>query len=123
MDGVIAQTNEARWLYRIGGVSAICGAVIGLVGNLAHPGTPAPGEPETARVIAESAIWIPLHFALIIGFLLMRGGLVAIQYRSRVRWPARWGGWQSCSRRSEPPSASSFSRPTASRRGTWPKRG
>lgn len=73
------QTSEERWLYRIGGVSAVLGAVIGLVGNLAHPMTDAPGLPETAREIAASAIWIPLHFSLIVGFLLILGGLVAFQ--------------------------------------------
>ena len=68
-----------RWVYRIGGGSAIAGAIIGLVGNLAHPVTAGPDDPEaTARVVAESQIWVPLHLALLVAFVLMLGGLVAI---------------------------------------------
>ena len=36
-------------------------------------------DPEaTARVVAASQIWIPLHLALLVAFVLMLGGLVAI---------------------------------------------
>jgi hypothetical protein len=66
-------------VFRIGGVSAIAGACIGLIGNLVHPVTAGPGDPEeTARVVADSRIWVPLHLALLVAFLLMLGGLVAI---------------------------------------------
>jgi hypothetical protein len=72
--------TEARWLARIGGSAAVLGALLGLVGNLIHPVTPGPGDPEgTARVVAESAIWVSVHLALIVGFVLMLLGLVAIQ--------------------------------------------
>jgi len=55
------------------------GAILGVVGNLLHPATSGPGHPaETARVVAESDIWIPLHLALLVSFILMLGGLVAI---------------------------------------------
>jgi hypothetical protein len=68
-----------RWVHRIGGGSAVAGAIIGLVGNLAHPVTAGPDDPEaTARVVAESQIWGPLHLALLVAFVLMLGGLVAI---------------------------------------------
>lgn len=76
---VSPDASEAPWLDRIGGIAAVVGALLGLVGNLLHPETAAPGAPETARVIAESQIWIPLHIGLIAGFMLMLGGLVAIQ--------------------------------------------
>jgi hypothetical protein len=37
------------------------------------------GHPaETAAVVAKSDIWIPLHLALLVSFILMLGGLVAI---------------------------------------------
>jgi len=50
-----------------------------LVGNLIHPETPGPGDPEgTVRVVAESQIWVPVHLALMVAFVLMLGGLVAI---------------------------------------------
>lgn len=72
-------SRETQWVFKIGGVSAIAGAIIGLVGNLVHPGTAGPGDPEqTARVVADSQIWVPLHLALLVAFLLMLGGLVAI---------------------------------------------
>jgi len=38
--------TEARWLARIGGSAAVLGALLGLVGNLIHPVTPGPGDPE-----------------------------------------------------------------------------
>jgi hypothetical protein len=56
-----------------------CGAILGLVGNLIHPATSGPGDPEgTARVVAESQIWVPLHLVLATAFVLMLGGLVAV---------------------------------------------
>jgi hypothetical protein len=68
-----------RWAYRIGGGSAVAGAIIGLVGNLAHPVTAGPDDPQaTARVVAASQIWVPLHLALLVAFVLMLGGLIAI---------------------------------------------
>jgi hypothetical protein len=68
-----------HWLFRIGGASAVLGAVLGVVGNLLHPATSGPGHPaETAAVVAKSDIWIPLHLALLVAFILMLGGLVAI---------------------------------------------
>ncbi len=70
-----------RWMFRIGGIAAIVGALFGLVGNLIHPETPGPFDPEgTARVVAESQIWVPLHLTLMVAFLLMLGGLVAIHH-------------------------------------------
>jgi len=76
---VLEESNDERWVFRIGGVSAVAGAVLGLVGNLIHPGTAGPNDPEaTARVIAESQIWIPVHLTILVAFLLMLGGLVAI---------------------------------------------
>jgi hypothetical protein len=51
-----------RSMCTLGGYSAISGAVIGMVGNLAHPATAGPDDPEaTARVVAASQLWIPLH--------------------------------------------------------------
>jgi Domain of unknown function (DUF4386) len=71
--------DDQLWVLRSGGGSAIAGAILGLVGNLLHPATSGPGDPAaTARVVAESDIWIPLHIALLVSFILMLGGLVAI---------------------------------------------
>jgi Domain of unknown function (DUF4386) len=71
--------NDARWILLLGGWSAIAGAILGVVGNLLHPGTSGPAHPvDTARAVAESDIWIPLHLTLLVSFILMLGGLVAI---------------------------------------------
>jgi hypothetical protein len=65
-------------VFRIGGVAAIVGSLLGMVGNLIHPVTPI-GDPEgTARVIAESELWGPIHLAIVVGIVLMLGGLVAL---------------------------------------------
>ncbi len=70
-----------RWIFRIGGIAAVVGALLGLVGNLIHPDTPGPFDPEgTARFVAENQIWVPLHLTLMVAFLLMLGGLVAIHH-------------------------------------------
>lgn len=75
----VQELAERRWLSRLGGGAAMLGSGLGLVGNLMHPGTPGPGDPDgTARVVAESAIWVPLHLVLSISFLLMLFGLIAL---------------------------------------------
>lgn len=77
---MMAPAGEQRWVFRVGGTSAVAGAVLGLVGNLLHPATAGPGDPEaTARVVAESRIWVPLHLVIVIAFILMLGGLVAVR--------------------------------------------
>jgi Domain of unknown function (DUF4386) len=76
---MLEAAGERRAVFRIGGSSAVAGALLGLVGNLIHPVTAGPGDPEaTARVVAQSRIWVPVHLALLVAFLLMLGGLVAI---------------------------------------------
>src|SRR5512132_686597 len=76
---MLEAADDRRWLFRIGGGSAVAGALLGLVGNLIHPATAGPNDPEaTARVVAESRLWIPVHLALLVAFVLMLGGLVAI---------------------------------------------
>jgi hypothetical protein len=59
--------------------SAVAGALLGLAGNLVHPVTAGPNDPEaTARVVAGSRIWILVHLALLFAFVLMLSGLVAV---------------------------------------------
>lgn len=67
-----------RLLFRIGGSSAVVGALLGMVGNLIHPVTPIDDPEGVARVIAESDIWVPVHLAIVLGIVLMFGGLVAV---------------------------------------------
>jgi hypothetical protein len=60
-------SDDARWVFRLGGASAIIGAILGGVGNLVHPVTPENDPVGVARVIADSDIWVPVHLAIILG--------------------------------------------------------
>lgn len=65
-------------LFRLGGIAAIFGSLLGLVGNLIHPVTPLNDPEGVAHVIAHSDAWFGIHFAIVIGIGLMLGGLVAL---------------------------------------------
>ena len=78
---VMAQPVSAQqWVLRIGSAAGIAGALLGMVGNLAHPATPAASQDAEglARTIADSGSWVPDHLVILLGLLLMLGGLVAI---------------------------------------------
>jgi len=75
--------DEERWIYRIGGVAAIVGSVLGGVGNLVHPVTPEHDPVGVAQVIADSGTWTPIHLVIILGIILMLGGLIAICHSIR----------------------------------------
>jgi hypothetical protein len=70
--------DQSRWIYRIGGASAVVGSVLAGIGNLLHPVTPEHDPVGVARVIADSGIWAPVHLVIVLGIFLMLGGLVAI---------------------------------------------
>jgi hypothetical protein len=72
-----------RSVFKLGGVAAIAGALLGMVGNLIHPVTPIDDPEGVARVIADSSIWVPVHIAIVFGIVLMLGGLVAIYHSIR----------------------------------------
>src|ERR671918_1171151 len=74
---------DDRWVFRLGGVAAIGGALLGMVGNLVHPVTPIDDPEGVARVIAQSGSWVPIHLAIVLGVVLMLGGLVAIRVSVR----------------------------------------
>jgi hypothetical protein len=74
---------DDRWVFRLGGVAAIAGALLGMVGNLVHPVTPIDDPEGVARVIAQSGSWVPIHLAIVLGIVLMLGGLVAISMSIR----------------------------------------
>ena len=69
---------EDRWVFRLGGLAAVAGALLGVVGNLIHPVTPIDDPEGVARVIAQSGSWVPIHLAIVFGIVLMLCGLVAI---------------------------------------------
>ena len=79
--GVTARPISAQgWVLRIGSAAGIAGALLGMVGNLAHPATPAASQDAEglARTIADSPSWVPDHLVILVGLILMLGGLVAI---------------------------------------------
>jgi Domain of unknown function (DUF4386) len=80
--------NSDRALYLYGGVAAVVGSLLGMVGNLIHPVTPMNDPQGVAHVIAESEAWFGIHFVIVIGIGLMLGGLVALG-RSISDGPAR----------------------------------
>jgi hypothetical protein len=77
----VAQPISAQgWILRIGSAAGIAGALLGMVGNLAHPTTPAASQDATglARTIGDSGGWVPDHLVILLGLIGMLGGLVAI---------------------------------------------
>jgi len=74
---------QERSVYRLGGLAAVLGSALGGVGNLVHPVTPEYDPVGTARVIADSAIWTPVHLVIVLGIFLMLGGLIAIYHSIR----------------------------------------
>jgi len=52
------------------------GAVIGLVGNALHPHIVNPSTESKLRTVADSAIWVGLHAAILVAVLLLIGGLI-----------------------------------------------
>lgn len=88
-DGTAQPTDSSGWIIRIGSVAGIAGAVMGMVGNLAHPATPAASEdPEgLVQTVAGSGVWVPDHLVILLGLILMLGGLVAISHSIRGGLP------------------------------------
>jgi hypothetical protein len=71
---------SSTWVFRIGSVAGIVGALLGLVGNLIHPATPTDDPEGVASAIADSELWVADHLAIVVGLILMLGGLVAIAH-------------------------------------------
>lgn len=65
-------------IRRAGGMAAIVGALMGMVGNLLHPSTAGHDRAGVATIIAESAAWTPLHLTIVVGLILMLFGLTAL---------------------------------------------
>jgi hypothetical protein len=77
--GTMARSDEKYWLLKIGGWAAIVGSLLGMVGNLVHPVTPMHDQEGVAHVIADAAMWVPIHVAIVLGIALMLLGLVAVR--------------------------------------------
>ncbi|MGH2445132.1 MAG: hypothetical protein ACRDGD_03740 [Candidatus Limnocylindria bacterium] len=72
-----------RLTFLIGGIAAIVGSLLGMVGNLIHPATPIGDAHGVAHTITGSADWTPIHVAIVFGIILMLGGLVALAHAVR----------------------------------------
>jgi hypothetical protein len=75
---VTTSERSERGVYLIGGVAAIVGSLMGMVGNLIHPATPLDDPQGVARTIAETDAWALIHLVIVFGIVLMLGGLVAL---------------------------------------------
>jgi hypothetical protein len=53
----MVEASAEHWGYRIGGDSAVVGAILGAVGNLLHPATSGPGHaiPSASEELEEWA--------------------------------------------------------------------
>ena len=71
-------SGAERWTLLLGGLAAISGSVLGMVGNLVHPATPIDDAAGVAQAIASSEAWLPIHLSIVVGIVLMFGGLVAL---------------------------------------------
>ena len=76
-----------RQVLKIGSIGGVVGSLVGMVGNLIHPATPLYDPHGLAGAIAESDAWFPIHFAIVIGLILMFGGLLAV-YQSLRQGPS-----------------------------------
>ncbi|MGH3736000.1 MAG: hypothetical protein ACRDT6_10315 [Micromonosporaceae bacterium] len=92
---------EQGWTVRLGAVGGIAGSLLAMVGNLLHPATPSRDPQGVARVIADSALWLPVHLVIVVGLVLMLGGMAAIHRTvsgglagalSRLGWAAAIAG-------------------------------
>jgi Domain of unknown function (DUF4386) len=71
---------SSTWVFRIGSVAGVVGALLGMVGNLVHPATPTDDPEGVARAIAGSGLWVADHLVIVVGLILMLGALVAIAH-------------------------------------------
>lgn len=62
--------TENKWLYKVGGIAAILGALGNNVGNILHPAT-LPSESGQDRLldIAQSTIWYPTHVLILLSVI------------------------------------------------------
>src|SRR5688572_21632209 len=80
-----------RSVLRWGGMAAMIGAVLGLVGNLLHPrGSEFTAAAEIA-LVNDSGIWLFDHFLIAWSFAFALVGLVAIGWSFADELGQAWG--------------------------------
>ena len=76
---------------RIGGVTAIGGAVILFVATLFHPMSADPNDPAAAFAeYAADRLWVASHLGQFLGLALLCGSLVALADAMEAGWSAAW---------------------------------
>ena len=83
-----ASSISERWIYRIGGIAAIVGSLMAMIGNLLHPMTPTGDPVGVGHAIHGSDAWTLIHMTIVIGLILMLGGLMAIAESMREPFAA-----------------------------------
>lgn len=88
---IVSSRTDDRALIRIGSVSAIVGAALGMVANILHPRSPNI-EVTQAQIetVAASDIWLTDHLALLVSSVLVLGGLIALRRSITGQPGAAW---------------------------------
>src|SRR5829696_3920747 len=81
-----ANTPAYRLTARIGAVLFLLGLVVLIISTQLHPAHENPMDnPAVFREYAQSDLWIAVHLAQFVGFLLVIGGLVALYFSIAIR--------------------------------------
>ncbi len=78
-------------LARVGGISAIVGAVVLVVATVLHPSAAHPGDaPAAFAEYALDQFWVATHLGQLLGVVLLATGLVTLSWKLRA---GRAGAW------------------------------
>ena len=80
-----------KHLSRVGGISAICGVFVLLVGTMLHPMDAPPNDAAAAFAeYARDRFWVATHLAQCFGVVLIAAGMIALSWKLRG---GRSGAW------------------------------
>lgn len=74
-------SREDRLLIRYGSLIAIAGSVIFMIANVLHPRSPdIESTPAQIETVAQSALWLSDHLALLLGGIMLLAGFIALKH-------------------------------------------
>ncbi|MDX1434841.1 MAG: hypothetical protein R3286_20540, partial [Gammaproteobacteria bacterium] len=80
-----------KHLSQVGGVSAIVGVVLLVIGTLLHPLSADPGDATAAFTeYAADGSWVFTHLLQLLGAVLIGGGLIALAWKLRAGAAGAW---------------------------------
>ena len=80
-----------KHLGRVGGISAIVGAVVLFVATMLHPMDAHPGDaPAAFAEYALDRFWVATHLGQLLGVVLIATGLVALSWKLRAGHAGVW---------------------------------